>query len=172
MDIVRFLTLIAGVILSVGAAAPTPEPLGQSSRLTSLVISEIMYHPSARADGKNLEFIELFNSLSTPEDISGYRLDGDVQFAFPAGTVIPARGFLVVASKDGGVPGAIGPFEGALPNDRGTVQLRHRTGLCSWKRSTIPDIPGLQRLTVQVTRWFWHVLPMGKGRRKRGRPAA
>src|SRR5689334_8166682 len=36
------------------------EPLGQSSRLTSLVLSEIMYHPAPRADGKRLEFIELF----------------------------------------------------------------------------------------------------------------
>jgi hypothetical protein len=35
------------------------EPIGQSSRLTGLVISEIMYHPPKRTDGKKLEFIEL-----------------------------------------------------------------------------------------------------------------
>src|ERR1041385_1837861 len=100
MDILRFFLVLAAGLLSLSAGERAPEPLGQSSRLTSLVISEIMYHPLARVDGKNLEFIELFNSLSTPEDISGYRLDGDVQFAFPAGTVIPPHGFLVVASKD------------------------------------------------------------------------
>ncbi|HZO55650.1 MAG TPA: hypothetical protein VFB63_23270, partial [Bryobacteraceae bacterium] len=55
---------------------PTIEPLGQSSRRTSLVISEIMYNPLDRPDGKNVEFVELFNALSTPEDISGWRLDG------------------------------------------------------------------------------------------------
>lgn len=123
-------------VLSSGAADLPIEPLGQSSRLTSVVISEIMYHPLERADGKRLEFIELFNTLSTPEDLSGYRLEGDVRFVFPAGTVIPARGFLVVARAPTDVAsvynlqGVLGPFEGGagLPNDRGRVELRHRTG--------------------------------------------
>src|SRR5262249_39639809 len=38
------------------------EPLGPSSRRTGLTISEIMYHPRSRTDGRNLEFIELFNT--------------------------------------------------------------------------------------------------------------
>src|SRR5262249_46334269 len=41
---------------------PNTEPLGPSSRRTGLVISEIMYHPTNRADGKILEFVELYNS--------------------------------------------------------------------------------------------------------------
>ena len=61
------------------------EPLAQCSRLTSLVISEIMYHPAKRGDGRELEFIELFNSGATPEDISGYRLSGDVAYTFLPG---------------------------------------------------------------------------------------
>ncbi|HKQ40028.1 MAG TPA: lamin tail domain-containing protein [Verrucomicrobiae bacterium] len=112
------------------------EPLGQSSRRTSLVISEIMYNPLDRPDHINLEFVELFNSLSTPEDISGWRLDGDADFTFPAGTVIPAGGFLVVAAAPEdfeyvtGITGVLGPFSStnSLPNDHGTIQLRNRTG--------------------------------------------
>src|SRR5439155_18687732 len=79
--------------------APGLEPLGQSSRKTSLVISEIMYHPPNTRDVMNtnsqgfitnsLEYIELFNSLGTPEDISGFRLSGDIDYTFPPGTVIP-----------------------------------------------------------------------------------
>jgi hypothetical protein len=40
----------------------TAEPPGPSSRRTGLAITEIMYHPADRVDGRNLEFIELFNS--------------------------------------------------------------------------------------------------------------
>src|SRR4051812_41291999 len=35
------------------------EPPGPSSRRTGLAISEIMYHPKDRDDGRNLEFVEL-----------------------------------------------------------------------------------------------------------------
>ena len=87
-------------------------------------------------DRKNLEFVELFNSLSTAEDISGWRLDGDADFTFPLGTVIPAGGFLVVAQSPSdveavcGLRGVLGPFSStnSLPNAQGTVKLRHRTG--------------------------------------------
>ncbi|MBN8245942.1 MAG: lamin tail domain-containing protein [Verrucomicrobia bacterium] len=117
------------------AVAPV-EPPGQSSRLTSLVISEIMYHPPPRADGRQLEFIELFNTLGTPEDLSGYRIAGDVDYTFPAGTVIPGGGFLVVARNPAdlaavyGLSGILGPFDGSanLPNDEGTIRLRNRVG--------------------------------------------
>ncbi|MCI0746497.1 MAG: lamin tail domain-containing protein [Verrucomicrobia subdivision 3 bacterium] len=117
--------------------APLPaEPLGQSSRRTSLVISEIMYNPRDRADGRNLEFVELFNSLGTPQNLSGWRLDGDADFTFAQGTVIPGGGFLVIAQAPAdmqavyGITGVLGPFSNtnSLPNDRGTVQLRNRIG--------------------------------------------
>ncbi len=125
-------------VVSAGVnSGPLPaEPLGQSSRRTSLVISEIMFNPLDRADRKNLEFVELFNALGEPQDISGYRLDGAADFTFPANTVIPPGGFLVVAQNPAdvqsvyGITGVLGPFSNtnSLPNDRGTIQLRHRTG--------------------------------------------
>ncbi len=121
---------------SATAIVPPVEPLGQSSRRTSLVISEVMYNPQDRPDAINLEFVELFNSLSTPEDISGWRLDGDADFTFPAGTIVPAGGFLVVASAPEdfeyvyGITGVLGPFSStnSLPNDQGTILLRNRRG--------------------------------------------
>ena len=123
-----------------GAGAPSGplpfEPLGQSSRRTSLVISEILFNPLDRVDGKNLEFVELFNALGEPQDISGYRLDGAADFRFPSGTVLAPGAFLVVAQNPAdveavyGITGVLGPFANtnSLPNDRGTIQLRHRTG--------------------------------------------
>jgi hypothetical protein len=126
------------------ASAPAIEPLGQSSRKTSLVISEIMYHPgntrgtmNTNADGyvtNSLEFVELFNALGTPEDLSGFRFSGSIDYTFPANTVMPGGGFLVVARSSAdvqsvyGLSGVLGPFTNNLPNDAGTIRLRNRVG--------------------------------------------
>ncbi|HEX7860891.1 MAG TPA: lamin tail domain-containing protein [Verrucomicrobiae bacterium] len=115
-------------------ALPSFELLGQSSRLTSLVFSEIMYRPRPATNGANLEFIEILNTLGTPEDISGYQLSGDVDYTFPAGTVVPGGGFLVIARNPSeiqaryGITGVLGPFPNGLPNNGGTVRLRNRQG--------------------------------------------
>ena len=130
--------------VAAGAGVNPPlalEPLGQASRATSLVISEIMYHPPVRMLGNReaeLEFIEIFNTRGEPEDIGGYRIAGDVEYTFPPGTVIPGGSFLVVARSPSdlaavtGATGALGPWQGAatngLSNSGGVVQLRHRSG--------------------------------------------
>lgn len=118
-------------VSAAGANGPLPfEPPGQSSRLTSLIISEIMYHPTNTL----LEFVEIFNTRGEPENLSGYRLRGSADFDFPPGTVIPGGGFLVVAKSPVdlqaayGISGVLGPFTNSLPNDRGTVRLRNQSG--------------------------------------------
>ena len=118
-------------VTNAGVNGPlTAERLGQSSRVTSLVISEIMYHPT----NSEMEFVELFNSRDEPENIGGYRLGGSIGYTFPAGTVIPGGGFLVVAKSPAlletayGIIGVLGPFTNSLPNGGGTVSLWNRTG--------------------------------------------
>jgi hypothetical protein len=121
--------------LSLVALAPniSAEPLGPSSRRTGLVISELMYHPLPRLDGKNVEFIELYNSEPTPANLSGFQLTGDADFTFPSNTIIPPLSFLVVAPAPSdvqsaygisGVLGGFGKLTNSLPNDRGTIRLR------------------------------------------------
>lgn len=130
----RFLELGEVLESAAGAWPERYEPLGPSSRRTGIVFSEIHYHPGTRTDGRNLEFIELFNSMPTPEDLSGLRLDGSVQFTFPADTTLPAGGFVVVAKSPAdlaavyGLPGVLGEYDDDLPNDNGTVQLRDPFG--------------------------------------------
>lgn len=108
------------------------ESLGPSSRRTGLVIAEIMYHPAPRADGRDLEFIELFNANPFFEDISGYRLTGEVDFAFPVGTVLPGGGFIVVARTPAdvksvyGIANVAGPYANSLKRS-GTLRLRDKT---------------------------------------------
>jgi hypothetical protein len=98
------------------------EPLASSSRRTSLLISEIMYHPAPRPDSNSLEFIEIYNSQAYYEDIGGHRLSGDVDFTFPPGTILPAGGFAVVARNPAALQAAynlsgvalFGPFTNNL----------------------------------------------------------
>jgi len=118
-------------VTSAGISGALPfEPLGQSSRRTSLVISEIMYHPTNAL----LEFVELFNTRGEPEDLSGCKLRGDADYHFPPGTVIPGGGFLVVAKSPAdlqniyGISGVLGPFTNSLPNGNGTVKLVNQSG--------------------------------------------
>ncbi len=127
-------------------AGPAPlEPLGQCSRRTSLVISEIMYHPTNSA----LEFVELFNSRGEPQDLSGYQLGGSISFTFPAGTVIAGGGFVVVARSPAdlqsayGLSGVLGPYMDNLPNDKGTVRLSNQGGgvLLEVNYDTVPPWP-------------------------------
>jgi hypothetical protein len=109
---------------------PALEALGQCSRRTGLVISEIMYHPTNSA----LEFIELFNSRAEFQDLTGYQLGGSIYYAFPAGSMIPGGGFIVVAKSPVefqnayGLTGVLGPYTNNLPNDSGTVRLLNQAG--------------------------------------------
>ncbi len=120
-----------GNVTSAGVNGVLPfETLSQSSRRTSLVISEIMYHPTNTL----LEFVEIFNTRGEPEDLSGYKLRGDADYNFPPGTVIPGGGLVVVAKSPVdlqstyGITGVLGPFTNSLPNDGGTVKLINQSG--------------------------------------------
>jgi hypothetical protein len=73
-----------------GAVFATPRQQYPSSRATPLIISEIMYHPPAVA-GEEAEFVELFNTEPVTQDISGFRLGGQISFEFPINTGIPAK---------------------------------------------------------------------------------
>ena len=78
------------------------EPRGPSSRRTGLVISEIHYDPAPRADGRRTEFVEIHNPQPFHEDISGWRLSGELDCMFPSNTVLGAGGYLVVAPAPAG----------------------------------------------------------------------
>ena len=92
-----------------------------------------MYKPADRADGRNTEFIELYNSNPWPEDVSGYRLSGQVEYVLPATTTIPSQGYLVVAANPTdlqavyGLPTVFGPYTGSLKTS-GMVRLHDEQG--------------------------------------------
>ena len=88
-----------------------------------------MYHPAARTDGKQVEFIEIFNTEPVWHDIGGFRLSGAVDFFFPAGTILEGASFLVVAQNPAdlegeyGLSNVFGPYFGALGNRGEAIRL-------------------------------------------------
>jgi hypothetical protein len=114
--------------------------------------NELSYHPAGDAQ---LEWIELYNPLSIDVDLSGFRIEGDVSYAFPAGTFIHARDFVVVAAnaallaQSTGVV-ALGSYTGLLPNDAGTLALRNEVGRLIDSLSYTDEEP-------------WPVIPDGSG---------
>ena len=117
----------------VETAFRTREPAGPSTRNGGIVISEIMYRPSGQVGGTSKgEYIELYNSQSHEEDLTGWRLEGAVNFSFPRGLVLPPGGLVVVAAApselaaDYKLDNVLGPWGAseALPNNTGIVRLR------------------------------------------------
>jgi hypothetical protein len=114
-------------------SAKTLEPWSRKSLGVGGAVSfnEIMYHPAGDAQ---LEWIELYNPAGIDVDMSGFRLDGAVKYAFPSGTFIRARGFLIVAANAGllaqvtDAPAAVGSYTGKLPDNGGIIELWNNAG--------------------------------------------
>jgi hypothetical protein len=86
----------------------------QTSVAQSLVV---MNEIQSRGVPGNLDWIEIYNSSSAPFDISGYRIydiggQGGTKpkKPFPAGTVIPAKGFYVIITDTASFPGDLSGF--------------------------------------------------------------
>ncbi|HWV99717.1 MAG TPA: lamin tail domain-containing protein [Candidatus Acidoferrum sp.] len=112
-----------------GALVNPHEPMGPCSRLTPVVISEIMYKPAPRTDTNNLEFLELYNSNPYYQDISGYQVVcADMNYTFPPGTVMAGGAYLVIAASPTsirsvyGITNVLGPYTGSLKKSE-TLEL-------------------------------------------------
>lgn len=87
---------------------------------SSVVINEIMCDPISEQGAS--EYIELYNKSGSPVSVAGWKLRGGVDFDFPAGTTIPAAGFLVVGGNKAylqtiyGGAAIVGDWSGRLSN--------------------------------------------------------
>lgn len=111
-----------------------PESPGPSTRRTAITFSEVHHQPPTDGTGRDLRFVELYNSNPFPEDLSGWSLTGDMDFTFAEGTVLPGLGYLVVAPRPDdigavyGITNRTGGFSSRFGPDRGTLRLRKRSG--------------------------------------------
>ncbi len=109
------------------SSAGSRDAANDPDRETAIVINELMIEPgSGHRDG---ELIELYNKGATPVDLGGWQLEEAVDFTIPAGTVIPAGGFVVIAANPaltaGAFPAAtvLGPYVGNLANSGEYLRL-------------------------------------------------
>jgi hypothetical protein len=95
-------------------------------------INEVYYNsPNNRT---RAEFVELHNPLGDPVNLSGWRFTGGIGYTFPAGTIIPPDGFLVIAQDPATVKSlwgtdALGPWTGGLSSDGEIIELSTAAGI-------------------------------------------
>jgi len=110
------------------------EPLEQRVVLDSTVVfNEVMYNPLGDTDDR-LEWVELYNQLAVNMDISEWSIEGGIEYQFPDGTIVPGRGYLVVAISPADleattdVENVLGPYTGRLSNGGEELRLVNNGG--------------------------------------------
>ncbi|MSU20384.1 MAG: hypothetical protein EXS30_03215 [Pedosphaera sp.] len=96
-----------------------------------IVINEIFYH--APEDVEDLEYIELYNSGEEQVDLGGWGFKKGIKFEFAPGTIIEAKGFLVICRngdrfKEFYDAPITGVFSLALSNKGERLELLHPSG--------------------------------------------
>ena len=101
----------------------TPAAPNSAIQLSDVVINEIMYKPiSGNSDD---EYVELFNRGASPVDLSDWRFTTGISFTLPAGTVIGAGHYLVLARNRANLfahydnlttANTLGDYTGKLPH--------------------------------------------------------
>ncbi len=112
------------------------------------VINEIMYRPgTGNPENTGLEYIEIFNPGSTPVDLGGWALTSGAGYTFPAGSVITAGGYVVVASNPAALaaafPGvnALGPWQaGAVLSNNGEKITLSRPGSSAGSWTKVDEV--------------------------------
>ncbi|HLP92547.1 MAG TPA: lamin tail domain-containing protein [Saprospiraceae bacterium] len=99
-----------------------------------VVITEIMYNPP-ESGNDSLEYFELHNLGSASVDISGWNFTQGITYTFPAGTIMQAGGYLVLAKNAnafqtvfGFAPNVIWASNDALTNGGEDIELRDASG--------------------------------------------
>ena len=122
-----FITTVTNAVIAM--PVNPHDAMGPTSRTTPIAFSEIMWKPAPRSDGRNLEFLEIYNSNPWFTDISAYQITcADMNYTFPAGTTIPGGGYLVIAAAPVdleavyGITNVMGPYTGSLKHAE-TLQL-------------------------------------------------
>ncbi|MBH10002.1 MAG: hypothetical protein CMG74_06560 [Candidatus Marinimicrobia bacterium] len=142
-------------------------PIGSGS--PDVVINEIMYNPvhSTGSTNDDAEFLELYNNSPGAVDISGWSIVEGFGFTFPAGTSIPAHGYMVITrdsteffTQHGHYGNYNGGWDGNLSNSGEDITLVNASGVTvdsvyyddggGWPGSADGDGPSLELLNADL----------------------
>ncbi len=118
------------MMLLVTAAVVATDLARQSFAQT---VTEIHYHPPEGEE--ELEFIEITNEYSGPQDLSGFAFVEGIRFVLPPGTVLRGGESLVVCADAEavrtryGIDNVVGDFEGRLDSGGERVTLVNHVGV-------------------------------------------
>ncbi|MEN8796301.1 MAG: lamin tail domain-containing protein [Akkermansiaceae bacterium] len=95
------------------------------------VINEIHYNNDLNTIRN--EFVELHNPDGVSVDLSGWKLTGAIEYTFPAGSTLPASGYLVIAEDPATLLSefrvtAFGPYRGRLNSEGERLELIDASG--------------------------------------------
>jgi len=105
----------------------------------TVVINEIHYDPDVKTEW--VEFVELHNTGATDVDLADWYFEGGISYQFPAGSTLPAGGYIIVAQDPAHIHAkwsasrlklpphlVLGPYDGRLGNNSETIELRDANG--------------------------------------------
>ncbi len=117
---------------SVRADGPSEADLG-------VTINEIHYNPDEETE--LVEFVELYNRGDQAVDLSGWYFEAGLMYEFPAGMILPAKEYVVIAESPDHVRAkwgsgrqgldptyVLGPYEGRLDNEGERISLCNAAG--------------------------------------------
>jgi hypothetical protein len=118
-----------GGCYAIANIAPLAEDVSEQD--FSVVINEIHYDPDVKTE--LVEFVELHNTTDAEINLAGWYFSDGISYRFPAGAVLPARGYIIVAMNPAQIhvkwdlPGNLvfGPFDGKLSNEGEQIELRN-----------------------------------------------
>ena len=91
-----------------------------------------MYHPATNEPA--MEWVEFYNQMAVDLDVSGWRVTGDIAYAFPEGTHVAGQSYVVLAihpealAAATGLTSLLGPYTNRLSNAGGILELRNADG--------------------------------------------
>ena len=131
----------------------------------ALAFGAIEFNPASSNQAQ--EYVELRNSNPVAVDISGWRLEGGVEFTFAPGTVVPANGRVYVSPNSAGFrtrttgPRAgqgllvVGNYSGQLSARGETLVLRDAAGAVLATNSYAGS-PSLAQQFLRITELMYH----------------
>ena len=110
-----------------------------SEVVSEVVINEIHYDPDVKTE--LVEFIELHNTTAADIDLTGWYFTNAISYQFPDGSILPARGYIIVAQDPTHISAkwssgrfivppslVFGPYEGKLGNNGDRIILYNADG--------------------------------------------